>query len=148
MRITAIWALSFLLVSTSFAQDTSPNTVAVLVSGQCSEDSVGERVAYYVREGINRSTTMHSVDRYADSLIRVSIVCITPEPEDQGSVSKYSYQMSLINFDGYYDYSLTHGVGICGSDRVKSCADGLVATTSSELSELRARIADKKFKWP
>ncbi len=130
------------------AQDSKPTTAPVFVASQCSDDSVGERVAYYVREGINRSTTMRTVDRYVDSVIRLSLVCSPPVPRERGGRSAYSYQITLYNFDGYYDFALTHGVGVCGSDRVKSCADGLVATTSTELSALRARLADEKFEWP
>lgn len=132
----------------SSAEDEGPSTVAVYVSEQCSGDTVGQRMSYHIREGLNRSTTMHAVDRYGDSLLRLSIVCLAPDSEDRGSVSKYSYQVTLINFEGYYDFALTHGVGVCGSNRTASCAEGLVADTSSELSKLRARIADKKFKWP
>lgn len=148
MRLVFIILLAFFSVSTAFSEDSEPTTVSVLVSDQCSSDSVGKRVAYYVREGINRSTTMHAVDRYLDSILHVSLVCITPTSGDRGRSSEYSYQVTLKNFEGYYDFSLTHGVGVCGRDRVESCADGLVAATSAELSNLRARIADEKFTWP
>lgn len=148
MRMAVLIMGASVWCAAALAEDAPRNTVAVYVSAQCSNDTVGDRVAYHIREGINRSTTMHAVDRYVDSLLRLSIVCLTPDERGRGNVSKYSYQITLINYEGYYDFSLSHGVGECGSNRAAQCADNIVAGVSSELSDLRARIADKKFKWP
>ena len=113
---------------------------------QCDNDTVGQRLAYKVREGLRRSSSMKVADSYSDSVIQMSLVCLDPSAGENGSVSRYSYSITFLNTKGYYDYQLTHGVGNCGTRRVDECADGLVADIDSEVGELKQRIGDGTFK--
>lgn len=113
---------------------------------QCDNDSVGQRLAYKVREGLRRSSSMKVADNYSESLIMMSLVCLDPSTGDNGTISRYSYSITFLNNKGYYDYQLTHGVGNCGTLRVDECADRLVAGIDSEVGKLKQRIADGSFK--
>ena len=145
--IVALTSLSVILVTAS-AEEANTYRLAVSLYQQCSDDTVGQRLAFKIREGLNQSTSMVAVDSYNDSVVRVSLVCLSPDIQDRGSVSKYSYQITLWNFKGYYDFALTHGVGTCGSQRVAECAEGIVAAIDSAVSELRVRLQEGSFKWP
>ena len=113
---------------------------------QCDDDSVGQRIAYKVREGLRRSSSMTVADRYGDSVIQMSLVCLDPSAGENGTVSRYSYSITFLNSKGYYDYQLTHGVGNCGGRRVDECADGLVADIDCEIGKLKQRIGDGSVK--
>ena len=128
--------------------DETPSRVNVNLYQQCESDSVGQRLAFKIKEGLNRSTSMAAVDSYSEAAIHVSLVCLSPDPQERGSFSRYSYQITVTNFQGFYDFALTHGVGTCGTQRVSECADGIVANIDSEISEFRIKIKSGKFKWP
>lgn len=146
----AILAITaFLIISVeTWGADASSSRVNINLYQQCNEDSVGQRLAFKIKEGLNGSTSMVAVDRYNEAVIHISLVCITPNNQDRGFFSKYSYQITATNFQGYYDFALTHGVGTCGTQRVPECAEGIVATVDSAISELRIKIKDGTFKWP
>ena len=119
----------------------------IFVRTQCNGDSVGERIGYKVREGIRKSTSMTTVESISDSIVQMSIVCIDPDPDQAGSVSRYSYAITTTNTDGHYDFLITHGVGSCGTRRVDECSEGLVADIDSAISDALRRIKDGTFKY-
>ena len=136
--------LLFAFAMTANAQEKS--YLPVHLFSQCDNDTVGQRVAYRVREGLRRSSSMKVADSYGDSVIQMSLVCLDPSAGDNGTVSRYSYSITFLNNKGHYDYQLTHGVGNCGTRRVDECADGLVADIDSEVGKLKQRIGDGSFK--
>ena len=119
----------------------------VYVSNQCADDTIGQRLTYSVKEGLNRSTTMVSGEQN-ESLFHLRLICLSPDASDRGNWSHYAYEITLLNTKGYYDFALTFGVGRCGSSRVAECAEGLVATIDGAISELRKHIADGSFAIP
>ena len=133
------------LAVTASAQE-GKSYLPVHLYSQCDNDSVGQRLAFKVREGLRRSSSMKVADSYGDSVIQMSLVCLDPSAGERGSVSRYSYSITFLNTKGYYDYQLTHGVGNCGTRRVDECADGLVADIDSEVGKLKQRIGDGSFK--
>lgn len=145
-ELVALWFL-FWPALASLAADVEPARAKVNLYQQCSDDSVGQRLAFKVKEGLNRSTTMSAVDSYGESAVMVSLVCVSPDAKDRGNYSVYSYQVTLRNFEGFYDFALTHGVGTCGTQRVDDCAESIVATVDSAVSGVRAKIRDGSFKW-
>ena len=136
--------LLFAFAMTANAQEKS--YLPVHLFSQCDNDTVGQRVAYRVREGLRRSSSMKVADSYGDSVIQMSLVCLDPPQGESGVVSRYSYSITFLNTKGYYDYQLTHGVGNCGSSRVDECADSLVANIDKEVGELKSKISDGSFK--
>lgn len=146
-RLLALAALSLspLLMA---AEDAKPSKLAVYLNQQCSDDSVGQRLAFRIKEELSTSTSMTAADSYDASVVQVSLVCLNPTIQESGSVSRYSYQVTLLNLKGFYDFALTHGVGACGGQRVAECAEGIVANIDQAVSELRVRIKNGSFKWP
>ncbi len=130
--------------ATTNAQE-SKSYLPVHLFSQCDNDSVGQRIAYKIREGLRRSSSMKVADSYTESVVQMSLVCLSSSG-DNSSVSRYSYSITFLNTKGYYDYQLTHGVGYCGSQRVDECADGLVADIDSEVEKLKQRIGNGSFK--
>jgi len=118
----------------------------VYVSADCDNDTVGQRLVYKIREALRRSASMKLADTYSESIVQSSIVCLSPKESDRGVITRYSHAVTFMNSKGTYDYQLTHGVGTCGSDRVDSCADTIVASIDSVIVEARAQISNGKFK--
>lgn len=147
MRRLVLTAILGVVCGSSFAQEGS-SRVAVHMQQQCADDVVGQRLAFKIREGLNASSSMKAVDEYGEALVEISLVCLRPDENANGSISRYSYQVTLINPKDHYDFALTHGVGSCGTQRVAECAEGIVATVDRTISELRARIKSGRFKWP
>ncbi len=140
------FCLLLLAFSVTASAQEGKSYLPVHLFSQCDNDSVGQRLAYKVREGLRRSSSMKVADSYGDSVIQMSLVCLDPSAGESGSVSRYSYSITFLNTKGYYDYQLTHGVGTCGTRRVEECADGLVADIDSEVGKLKQRIGDGSFK--
>lgn len=130
------------------AEETKSSKIAVHLYQQCADDSVGQRLAFKIKEGLNASTSMRSVDGYDDAAMHLSLVCLSPDIQDRGTFSRYSYQITITNYQGFYDFALTHGVGTCGTQRVTECAEGIVATIDSTIADLRSKIKGGSFKWP
>jgi len=135
--------LVFIVCSVALAQENKK--LPINLSFQCDEDTVGLRVAYKIREGVRRSSSMRIADSYSDSLIQMSLVCLNPDTGESGNVSYYSYAITFVNRNGYYDYQLRHGVGTCGRLRVDECAGNIVATIDNEIDRLKQHIIDGSF---
>jgi len=139
--------IALMLTFAACCEATAADPWPVYVRSQCSKDPVGERIAFKVREGLRRSSSMTSVDTYTDSVMQISIVCIDPDEDKVGSVSNYSYAITTLNTDGHYDFQITHGVGTCGTRRVDECAEGLVADIDSAISDAIRHVKDGTFKY-
>lgn len=89
---------------------------------------------------------MTLAEKYSDSVIQLSLVCLEPVPESSGRVSHYAYAITFVNSKGYFDYHLTHGVGSCGTRRVEDCAGDLAADIDTAIISLKQRIQSGDFK--
>lgn len=111
----------------------------IYVVEQCDEDTVGQRIAYRVREGVRESAGMQLADNYSGAVLTVSVVCLKPDRVNAGISSTFAYAISAHSYDckpGGRSL-LTHGVQVCGADRVAHCAEDLVAVLDSQLIEWR-----------
>lgn len=136
-RAEVFAVIALLLVSaTSRAAEQHSVRIPVYVSGQCDNDTVGQRVGYQVREALRSSSSMELAKNYLSSVAQVLLVCLDPSEHDQGNVSQYSYVFTIINTKGRYDYYLSGGVGRCGSSRVHDCAMDIIAGLDSGLTKL------------
>jgi len=107
-----------------------------------ASDRVGSRLAYAIKEGIRRSAGMSLADREEDSLIGVSIVTLDPDRSDSGgnrTIYSVVWTARTLHSTPVTMY-LTNSVGICGVNRVASCADGLVADTDAQATKVRGWI--------
>ena len=129
----AALAITMLFMSPAFAQ------MRVHVSST-AEDTVGNRLTFAIREGIRRSAAMTLVDREQDAFILVRIVTLDPDRNDTASSTRTIYSVVWTTktlHDTPVEMYLTSSVGLCGARRVAQCADGLVADTDREASEVR-----------
>ena len=130
--------VAFVLICTSVAA--SAQIKIAIVS--TVPDPVGERLVYANKEGIRRSSGMQVVDRVQDGLIRVNIVTLDPDKSDSsGNRTIYSVVWTAQTFHEIpVTMYLTNSVGICGSSRVSQCADGLIANTDEQATNVRGWI--------
>jgi len=134
--------LSFLLAcATSFAAHAESTSLKVSIAAT-ADDLVGGRLVYAIKEGVRRSAGMQLVNRVQDGLIQVKIVTLDPDKDNKsGSRTIYSVVWTLQTFHNPpVTMYLTNSVGFCGSARVAQCADGLVADTDAQVSEVRGWI--------
>jgi len=138
--------LAFSVLTITLSLNTHAGPLAVYVpDNSCANDTVGHRIVYRVKEDLRRSTNMKAADQYQEAAITLRIVCLDPNPGQNGNSSQYSYSITLFNKSGYYDYFLTSGVGQCGSSRVSDCAESLMATIDSAVTELKTHLQDGSF---
>lgn len=103
----------------------------------CEEDNVGQRLVFGIREQVRSSASLFLTDSYEESLLQLSLVCLDPDSDAVGNLSRYSYSITAKNPNGVYDFSLSHGVGTCGSARIPECANSLLASIDQALSDLK-----------
>lgn len=130
----AIALLVGLGVPTAYAQ-----TVTLVEVVSTSDDSVGQRLVFAIKEGIRASRSMELTveDR---PRIRIDIVTLDPDRGDRGMSTVYSI---VWTFDGptqALPSYLTTSVGTCGASRVRDCADGLVADTDRQIEKLERLV--------
>jgi hypothetical protein len=140
--------VALLLPTVVFGEDASQLRPAVYVQPECAGDDVGQKIASQLREDIKASRSMTAVDTQPDSVIRLNLVCQPPDPSEKGLISRYSYQITLTNPKGLYDFAMSHGVGTCGSGRVTECAESLRGNLDKMISELRSALQSGVFKLP
>ncbi|MCC7068655.1 MAG: hypothetical protein IT523_09385 [Burkholderiales bacterium] len=133
----SILPILFLLSAPTFAQ------MKVFVAAT-TPDSVGSRLVYSIKEGIRRSAGMALTDRSQDSIIRVNIVTLDPDKNENSSRRTiYSVVWTAQTFHSTpVTMYLTNSVGLCGSNRVQECAEDLVADTDRQASTVRSWIQD------
>lgn len=148
MKFITSTAIITLTCSASLAQDVHTSKLTVYVQQQCANDTVGQRLAFKIRESLNLSTYMTAVDSHDSSVIQINLGCLEPETKNRGSVSHYSYAITLLNLKGHYDFLLRYGIGTCGSLRIAECAESIIADVDEAVSKLRTKIKDGSFEWP
>jgi hypothetical protein len=110
---------------------------------------VGGTLAYELREKIKASNQMElgRLDELVNGIV-VSLVTIDPEKESkvEGAQTAYSvtWNYLIVKRDGTAQFYLSSSVGICGTDRVTSCAQNLAANTDKQ----RRRVPSLKENLP
>lgn len=126
----------FLTISPLLAA--AQNATSVWV-GATANDQVGRQLAFAVKEGIRRSAGLQLADRPDDA--RISINLVTLDPDDRGVSTVYSAVYTVETFhETPVTMYLTQFVGVCGSSKVQSCAQGLVAITDEQSTKVRGWI--------
>ncbi len=103
-----------------------------------AEDSVGRRLVYFVKEGIQSSSTLE-LSISPELGLRVMIVTLDQDSRNPGYSTAYSFVVTWVNKQQPFPYFLNQSVGYCGSSRVQECAQGLVANIA-ENSESVLRL--------
>lgn len=127
--LAALAALSF--VAPAEAKD----RISVLYSG---DDSVGQRLAYALRQKIASSYLFELVDGNAGARIEFKLTTLDPDSHSslKGTRTIYSSVIVLINQQSS-EFYFTSSVGKCGSDVLASCAESLLSDLANDLAQLR-----------
>jgi len=100
-----------------------------------SEDPVGQNFIYKIKEGINKSSSMHVTYENEDRFC-LSIITLDADKENYGLKTVYSVTYLFKSSTIPFPYYLNSSVGYCGANRVQQCADGIVADTFSQIEEM------------
>jgi hypothetical protein len=133
-------------INPALAQPSNPGPIPISIQSQCDHDFVGQRIAYGIRERIRRSTSMKLSDVSAGAVLEAQLLCLNSTLENSSVRSIHSLTIVFPNHSKPYDYLLASSLGSCGSERIDSCAETMVARIDSVLIELSARIRDGSFK--
>jgi hypothetical protein len=110
-----------------------------VVVEHAGEDTLGQRLAYELREVIRASQSMRLVTTAeADPRIVVYLVTIDTSRSSPGSSTSaamsVAYDSDALQLRGYL---LTTVVLTCGSQRIQECAKDLAASVDEQLEEVR-----------
>lgn len=103
---------------------------------QTTGDTVGQRLVYYVKEGIRASNSMTLAFDEKTPRMQVEIVTIDQNPANPGYSTAYSFVVLWENPNQPFPFYLNQYVGYCGANRVRACADDLVANISQNSDEI------------
>ena len=120
----------------------SQNKIKVAIDAT-SSDRVGRQFTFHVRDQIGRSG-MFAED--PSGALKISIVTLDPDDDDNGNRTIYSYTFLIAGDDENLDSYLTSGVGICGAQKVQSCAQGLFTELGEQVETIRSALSDTKAK--
>ena len=121
--------------------------IPIYINADCSSDSVGQRLVYKTREAIRASRRMYETLEYPKSLIQLQIVCLEPDRDEAGSVTRYAYAITAINIKGKFDHLINFGVGTCGTSRINECAESRTASTDESVAEVIASFRNGTFEF-
>jgi hypothetical protein len=114
---------------------------------ESGNDSVGQRLAFAVREKI-RASAGYKLVEHADSRVTISIVSLDPEHSEgsPGLSTAASIAFTMTNLNSfqrtnpqtYYPIFLTHLVMVVGSARVNEQAESILAALDKTLEDYKA----------
>lgn len=145
LKKISILVLSIAL-NPAHAESGNLGPVPVSFQSQCDYDLVGQRIAYRIREGVRSSSSMRLSNVSGGAIIEARLLCLNSSLENSSTRSIHSLIIVFPNYPSPYDYLLASSIGSCGSDRVDSCADTMIARIDSVLIDLSARLRDGSFK--
>ena len=141
MSTAKAWALTAAVSLTLWWSTAAAAPQAAVAVMTTTPDAVGQRLAYRVKEKIRRSAGMHLVADEKHSAIQLRLVTVDPSQANEGHSTAYSATWTMKNFTGGIgQVYLTQYVGICGTARLDTCAENLVAITDRQIGELQALI--------
>lgn len=132
-KLVAALFLSFALTNVASAQTDDRIPVIVRATG---DDIVGGRLVYKVKEEIRHSASMQLADP-GDMGVELILVTLERDPDYPASATVYSAVWAF-EYNDIYPAFITSQTGYCGSSRVDSQAESLVAETDKVIEELRA----------
>jgi hypothetical protein len=147
MRTWLLVPLFFVLVlhgAPSTAEEARKISVSVRHSG---DDNVGQRVAFAVREAV-RSSHGYELVSGPSALLRVYLVSLDPDRENDGHRTAISYVLAMRNLNefregfpaSWYPIYLTSGIVTCGTNRVQETAQSIVAKLDAALEVYREDV--------
>lgn len=116
------------------AQDADKLPVAISIS---AEDTVGRRLAFYVREEIAKSGSFAVVDEDFGRGFKVELVTI--DPGSDGVQTAYSLVILIAQKEGF-DLFVINYVGHCGADRVRDCAQRILGSLGEQVETIRQAV--------
>lgn len=124
----------FLLVGVSSAQVNTPKEILFDFTGN---DSVGQKLAYEIREELNESSQMKLVDPgNVTNTVLLSLNTLDPfrgtSMEGDNTVFSVTWKYLMYSKENVVPISLNSQVGVVGSGEVESVARGIVASTDEE----------------
>ena len=100
-----------------------------------TNDTVGKRLVYKIKEGINRSSTMHVT--YKEEVgLGLHIVTLEGDRNNPGNYAMYSVTWTWINPEQFLPFYLNSLVGACGTKRVDEVAESIVADTKEQSEDV------------
>ena len=136
---TLLLLLSLLYSSSALAQ----MSVQVLST---ADDPVGARLVYALKEQIRQSSSLKLSLDPDEMGLQANIVTLEQNPRQPGNSTVYSLVITWHNPQIPFPYLINQYTGYCGSDRVRSCAENLVAEisdTSDKLVQLANRASER-----
>jgi hypothetical protein len=101
-----------------------------------SNDTVGQRLVYYLKEGIRSSSSLGISFDQKQARLQVNVVTLDQDTRIPGYSTVYSVVILWNNPEKPFPFYLNQLVGYCGSGRVRECADGLVANVSEQADNI------------
>lgn len=133
MRVLLLF-LTLVFSSSAFAQ----MPVQVIST---ADDSVGKRLIYSLKEQILQSSSLSLSLGQGRIGLQANIVTLEQNPLQPGVSTVYSLVVSWKSVDMPFPFLVDQYTGYCGTDRVRSCAESLVAAIS-EASDSLLRMAN------
>ena len=99
-------------------------------------DMVGQRLVYYLKEGIRSSSSLGISFDQKKVRMQVNVVTLDQSQTYPGYSTVYSVVILWNNPAQPFPFYLNQYVGYCGSDRIHECADGLVANVSEQADDV------------
>lgn len=95
-----------------------------------SNDNVGQRLVYFLKEDIRQSPSMKLAPESKALRLQVKLVTLDPTSNKLGYATVYSVVFTVTGPAGGLPYYLNQFVGQCGTTRVQECAQDLLVQTS------------------
>ena len=105
---------------------------------ETSEDSVGQRLTYNLKEQIRESRGLQIARDLQSQRMQFRIVTLDQNPSSPGNSTVYSAVTLWANPNVALPVFLDQQVGYCGSNRVDECAEALVASISKQADQIIA----------
>ncbi len=108
-------------------------------------DSVGERLVYFLKENITKSPFMH-IAKDKEIAIEIVIITLDSDKKNSGYSTVYSITWTTSSNGGLVAYYLSSNVGYSGTDRIREVAELLTALTYQEAQTLISIIEKNQTK--
>ncbi|WP_157480986.1 MULTISPECIES: hypothetical protein [unclassified Lysobacter] len=130
----ALFAVTFLHSANLSAEEQKYTTV--FVNPNCSEDLLGTRMVYEVKEGIRRSTWLRLSDSKGKGEYIIHFMCLPPSKE----ATRTTIYSAVVTQEAFpHENYLTQVVGLCGMGEENACARTFVASLDEFLVDYQRR---------
>ena len=115
-----------------FAATARAGTVSIYVNA-APKDYLGQQLVYDLKQDVIASAEFHLIYSQSQALYSISIVTISDAQHD-GTEYSTAYSAVLI---AKPDVFVDNQVGICGADRIQSCAANIISGLGGDIDTLR-----------